>query len=337
MKKYQNGKMPVFVIGSARSGTSILARLIRDYLGVNFGTESQFIIRFYRRLGRYGDLRSDRNLRRLLADIGKERCFKRWKKFGYQIDLERIFQRIVKKNFSGVLEAIFIDLAVHNQMDRWGDKTPEYIYGLDVLKELFPHAQFVHILRDGRDVAISTFKTHFGAKNIGMAAMEWHRQMHCVEQFKSVVSSRQFHEIKYETFLERPIPVFLDLMEFLGVPDPDGSIRRNIETRLPNELYRGNFYKWKSQLTEKQQVIFEKINYRFLKENGYPTVTDGTQEAGFLEKLLWTINHRSKQFKRIDTWKDNIYKIRLRLRQLINIFYRVICFILQLILPAGNV
>ena len=60
---------PVFVIGAARSGTSILCSLIRRYLKTSFGTESQFIIRVHQALARYGDLRHDANLRRLVDDI----------------------------------------------------------------------------------------------------------------------------------------------------------------------------------------------------------------------------------------------------------------------------
>jgi ABC-type ATPase involved in cell division len=41
---------PVFVIGSSRSGTSILVKMIRKYLKISFGTESQFIIRYYNNL-----------------------------------------------------------------------------------------------------------------------------------------------------------------------------------------------------------------------------------------------------------------------------------------------
>jgi hypothetical protein len=53
----QHGQLaPVFVIGSARSGTSLLCSLMRRYLQISFGTESQFLVRVYRDLPQYGDL-----------------------------------------------------------------------------------------------------------------------------------------------------------------------------------------------------------------------------------------------------------------------------------------
>lgn len=71
---------PVFVVGNARSGTSIFCKMIRKYLKISFGTESQFIIRYYNTLARYGDLRKDENLLLLIYDISRERCFERWEK-----------------------------------------------------------------------------------------------------------------------------------------------------------------------------------------------------------------------------------------------------------------
>ena len=55
-----NSQTPVFIVGHCSSGTSILSRLMRNYLRVSFGTESQFMVRFYRTLDWYGDLRDDR-------------------------------------------------------------------------------------------------------------------------------------------------------------------------------------------------------------------------------------------------------------------------------------
>ena len=64
---------PVFVLGHVRSGTSLMCRLLLDYLDVNFGTESQFIVRYHQKLWRYGDLADDDSLRWFLHDISQER------------------------------------------------------------------------------------------------------------------------------------------------------------------------------------------------------------------------------------------------------------------------
>ena len=44
---------------------------------------------------------------------------------------------------------------------------------MEVIEELFPNAQYVYVIRDGRDVALSLRKIHFGPKNMYMAAEDW--------------------------------------------------------------------------------------------------------------------------------------------------------------------
>ena len=308
---------PVFVVGGARSGTSILAILLRKYLGISFGTESQFFIRFFNRLQNYGDLNNNDNLKKLLADISRERCFQRWRKWDYILDVDKIHARIRENSYTGIIDAIFNDLADHNQMNRWGDKTPEYIYNLPVLHTLFPEAKFIHILRDGRDVALSTFKTHFGAKNIGIAALEWNQQLACVAKFKKMIDPGKFCEIRYEDLLDDPVGTFKKLMNFLNIVDIDGTILRRIETEMAGELYPGNYYKWRNELTKKEQNIFERVNYQHLVDSGYPTITNSRKNASSFEKACWKIDHRIRQLSRIDTWKDNFYKLQIRFRQLL--------------------
>lgn len=147
---------PVFVIGFARSGTSLLCRLMRRYLKVSFGTESQFILRYLALLPAYGDLEVDANVRRLLEDIGRERFFARSERnWGFRYDAGRAFGQLRGRRYRDVLDAVFGQLASHNGMVRWGDKTPAYNADLPALCALFPDAQFVHAVRDGRDVALS--------------------------------------------------------------------------------------------------------------------------------------------------------------------------------------
>ena len=48
--------------------------------------------------------------------------------------------------------------APQNQILALGDKTPANSFHIPTLKQLFPRSRFIHILRDGRDVAVSAFR-----------------------------------------------------------------------------------------------------------------------------------------------------------------------------------
>ncbi|MDA3876698.1 MAG: hypothetical protein PF483_06375, partial [Halothiobacillus sp.] len=66
---------PIFLTGFARSGTTWVNKLLRDYFDAGFVNEGQFIVSFGLRLSRYGDLRQDDRRRRLLRDLRKDEFF----------------------------------------------------------------------------------------------------------------------------------------------------------------------------------------------------------------------------------------------------------------------
>ena len=185
---------PVFVLGCGRSGTSLFGALLRKYMKINFGPETQFIVDYHKRLRAYGDLREEGNFRLLIADIARERCFERWHhRFGFQLNAARVAADARERSYAGILTAIFEQFAAHHGMERWGDKSPNYDRDLGVILELFPDARFFHVVRDGRDVALSTFKCFFGAKNAYKAALDWRRQLSWVLRFKAELSPGPVH------------------------------------------------------------------------------------------------------------------------------------------------
>jgi len=57
--------------------------------------------------------------------------------------------------FSDLLEVVYRTLARKRGKSRWGDKTPFNTFNMRELIKAFPNAQFIHIVRDGRDVHLS--------------------------------------------------------------------------------------------------------------------------------------------------------------------------------------
>ena len=300
---------PVFVIGAARSGTSLLTWLIRRYLRVNFGCENPFIIRFYRRLLKYGDLHEDDNLKRLIADIAKERCFQRWTfRFGFVLYQQRVFDRVAggPRGYPQVLDAIFGELALYQGLGRWGDMAPEYNLNLPILLNLFPDAQFVHIIRDGRDVALSGLKMHFGAGNVYRAAVEWRETMLRIGHFSSSLSSRQVFTIHYEALLTHPVETFGHLIDFLGI-EPRNDLLSGIAADVPLLLRSGNSGKWETHLSKRQQQLFEQVAGDQLRRAGYRAVHEPSR-IGYAQRLYWEADHRVRKAMRQKYWADNVHR-----------------------------
>lgn len=309
---------PVMVIGHERSGTSLLIRLLRQYLQIAFGTESQFIIRIKRQLPYYGDLSNKDNRQRLIRAICRERWFKRCEgRFGFKTHHQAILGDVCLNTYRGILDAVFRQLARHLQMARWGDKTPEYLHHLEELYELFPDAYYIHIVRDGRDVALSGREMHFGQSNFVMAALDWKNAISNVRQFKTYVRPEQFLEIRYEDLLSSTRETFLRLINFLNIEDPDGRLLEHIAQQAPQEIRQSNHGKWRKLMSSAAVRQFDAICCRELLEYGYTSSTTHPTIPSPLMIQFWNAHHHLTKLTSYGWWLDNLYKLRLRTRTLL--------------------
>lgn len=305
---------PVFVIGHARSGTSLMCRLLLDHLGVNFGTESQFIARYHSRLPLYGDVTDERRLRLLLQDISRERFFVRTRRnFGFAFDIDRAVRSIAPRTYANAVRAIFDQFAATKGHVRWGDKTPEYCRHLPLLRELFPDAQFLHIIRDGRDVAQSIFQTGFGPKNAYEAALAWKQTIGHVQRFRHGLPTGTCLEIRYEDLLVNPVRTLGTVASFLGIQN-HGELMASIAPRLRNQVRAGNTSKWKERLTWREIECFEAFAGPELVGLGYtPQFRPRTGRPSVIEGVCWRAQGLWRRVSNRRYWMDNWYKLRLRI------------------------
>lgn len=305
-------KDPIILIGNGRSGTSILGQLMRDHLGVAFGTESQFIVTYFRRLGDYGVLDVDSNLRKLVGDILQERWFQRSRKFSnFGVGLEEVLSNVKEKTYSGVLDAIFELFAKHLGMDRWGDKTPSYIDHLDVIHELFPNAKYVHLVRDGRDVALSLSKIYFGPKNVYTAALRWRDTIDKGDRFCSTLPAGKVLNARYEDMLSDPRAFFQTLMEFLQIARAEQ--QRRLDSILNHAgLKQDNCNKWRKELRRSQLHTFEYLAASQLRRHGYETITslESSQGSAWAHRA-WKLHDEISKWRFRKYWADNAYKAKL--------------------------
>jgi hypothetical protein len=307
---------PVFVVGFARSGTSVTCRMLLNHLKVSFGTESQFIIRFLRRLPSYGDLAVDANALALLRDIARERFFLRsHHNWGFVFDPQRALGQLPERTYASVLDAIFSQLAHYRGMARWGDKTPAYYQHLPDLRRLFPDAQFVHVVRDGRDVALSIERTDFGPKNAARVAEAWSAAVQTIRRFADGLSPAEFLEVRYEDLTACPAEQMQRLADFLGIADEEGRLREHLATRVAADLRGENFGKWRRELRLREVERFEALAGQTLVDCGYDLEFEGAARpvsAG--ERLYWRVHDRAVRLTRAGHWADSAYKLGLRAR-----------------------
>lgn len=99
----------------------------------------------------------------------------------------------------------------------WGIKLQRKIIDIDVYARIWPEARFVHIVRDGRDVAASHLHTvpDWGYSSIHQTAYQWRN---LIEQARLRAPAERYLEINYEELVSNPEPVCKNMCNFLEIP-----------------------------------------------------------------------------------------------------------------------
>lgn len=282
MKNSLKSDRPIFIVGAARSGTTLLQYMLRSHPEISLPTsESHFFIPFYKRTNEFGDLSNKENIRALLEAIYSARKpFFDEDVHGIKYDVDSLAEILYQKGCSTlpeIISGIFQENAKAEGKTRWGDKTPYYILHLDTLLEMFPDAQIIHLIRDGRDCALSMLerKRDLQIFNIYHAAYIWNRYVTAGQGFGTEHPDYYF-ELRYEDILNQP-EVFLEkLCNFLHIQFDDSVINfrksdgtDNRTPLLTKPLKKSNQAKWKSRMSEKQLEVFESLAGTTLEKCGY--------------------------------------------------------------------
>ena len=148
---------PIFVVGCPRSGTTMLSLMIHAHPRLAMPPESRFLIKTWRRRAKFGDLSTPEQRRALAEIVRPHRLQGPRPRPGPAGDAEPILDG--PPTIGSAFGIVFHEFAEPHGKARWGDKRPAYYQEVDVLLRLFPDAQIVHIVRDGR-ANVASLKTH---------------------------------------------------------------------------------------------------------------------------------------------------------------------------------
>jgi len=303
---------PVFIVGAARSGTTLLQYMLRSNPELSFPTaESHFIIPFHKFRNKFGDLSQQDNLIFLLEEIYK------FRKPFFDDDVHGLdfnpaalaeeFHKAGIQNISGVISAIFRKNAQGEGKKRWGDKTPYYVFHMETLLEMFPNAQFIHLIRDGRDCALSMLerKWHLQIFNIYHTACTWDRYVTAGKMFGDLFPEH-YIELRYEDLLTHPEKSLKILCAFLNIEFSESVInyeKSDFPGKTPliqEPLKKTNQGKWKQQLSKRQISIFEAVAGDTLKECNYeiyfPNTSINTASLFYYKLHIWLCQIKRKYF-----------------------------------------
>lgn len=280
---------PVFIVGAPRSGTTLFQYMLRSHPDISLPTgESHFFIPLFRNAEAFGDLNDENNIRKVLQAMYRQSAdFLDTDIHGIKFNIDRLtneFKNEGRNTIASIISGLFEKNALGEGKHRWGDKTPYYVLHMTTLLKMFPEAQFIHIIRDGRDCALSIFarKHDFGVYNTFFAAKYWEIYIELGRQMGTTLGDKTYHEIRYEDLLENPKKIMQDACDFLNITYSDTLVnfKKSGEAGktplLQQPIQNSNKEKWRTKMTAKQIALFEGAVGNTLKQCGYPLITHAT-------------------------------------------------------------
>ncbi len=205
---------PFFIVSAPRSGSTLLRLILDTHPGLAVPPPGWLFDLVYPYLYSYGSLQQRQNLLALAEDILATPTVSKWPT---KLTAEELVRASAAPSFAGLYAALHRAYAQSEGKQRWGEKTPRNSFWMDEIRALFPAAQFIHIVRDGRDQAIDISDSVLWPDAVYSGANLWQRYVQAVRGYAEQLPADAFMEIRYEDLCAAPEMAIHRLCDFLGV------------------------------------------------------------------------------------------------------------------------
>jgi hypothetical protein len=270
--------VPFFIVGSGRSGTTLLRLILAGHSRIHIPPETWFILPLVERFSLSRNLTPE-EVSDALKIITSHR---RWADMGIsEVDFARWAGRCEHPKLVDLINLIYRAHLERSGKVRFGDKTPPYINIVPELSALYPGAKFIHLIRDGRDVTISFVDANLGHSYDGKG-FEWKRAIRLGLAYRNSPYAGQILEIRYEDMVAdlegtiRKICTFLgerfepQMLEYRDRTDLVPTREQRIHSKLGQPISVGAIAAWRTRLSALECFCVEANLHGELLKLGYP-------------------------------------------------------------------
>lgn len=276
---------PIVILGNPRSGTSMFRSILNSHPSIYIAPECGFAQFLFE-----GAMVTKNTKVELASKIGTAKKFEYW-----QISEEEVSSIVDSyyPDYVNIVKHMYLLKAEKENkqnIDFWGDKNNYYVKHLDILPTIFPDAFYIHITRDGRDVATSYKNLSSSNKtekyqpnlsdNVEQIAEEWTENNLEIASFFEKNSVLEYLHVKYEDLVLDYNSTILQISNYLNV---DSNRFMNSDEKLNNDesstfwwkenlnskILNTKVGKYRSVLTEDEVDVFNKIAHIALTKYNY--------------------------------------------------------------------
>lgn len=250
-----------FIVGSPRSGTTWLQKLLAAHSDVHTGQESDLFDMYLGPLLRNWNTYKRPTGRGVLGLA----CYLTEEEF--RASLETFMRMLLEPMLAPVGPGqLFVE------------KTPSHALYIPEILSLLPDARFIHLVRDPRDVALSmirasrTWGSDWAPSTARDAARMWAEHAGAVQNAKALVNEANFLEMRYEDLLRSTEAGLTRVLAFLGLSAPEPQIRAMVAGNTLEKARSGQdtplAYRGEARRVTGQDIVIEPEHFAGKGETG---------------------------------------------------------------------
>lgn len=276
---------PFFIVGCGRSGTTLLRTMLNHHPEVAIPLESIFIIDYLRA----GSNVSVETMKHLLIDEGE---LQEW---NLKLGVTDLYGCRTAVDLITRLHELYI---AQEGKRLWAQKTPRFVRYGELLKTAYPHAKFIHVIRDPRATVSSLIRSNVHNSNALYGSKRWLKDVRAGVQLKAHYPD-DVMEVRYEDLVIEPEATLKQVCAFLAlVYDPVMLMYHETGTQEYSKYYeqaheklncppsRNRIDAWRKQLSPREVALIETLCDETMRQFGYePEYGNTSLDAGFVQWL----------------------------------------------------
>lgn len=259
---------PIFLVGSERSGTTLLRIMLDHHPRIAFQLESEYLVETLPDEGGFTPLSE------YYDHLETSRVFQHSRlKIDRSLDYVHLANSFLIQKMQRVDKPI-VGATVH--------------FDFDKLLRIWPEAVFIHLIRDGRDVSRSVVGMGW-AGNLYHATRIWLEAEHTWDRLKPKLKLGQSIDVYYEQLLQDPVGVLTTLCRFIGV-DYHPAMLEYMQDSTYDYPDPSLAYQWKRKFSDRDLELVESQIADMLVARGYELSSVPRIKVGWIRRK-WLVFH----------------------------------------------